>query len=112
MTTKQTDLSTLTPAELRILRRKVDQALAGKTDLARKRKALAAAQAAAEAWGFHLADLMDLSRSPLAGVRIPPKFRDPASRTNVWSGRGRPPQWFVAAVETGITPEAMRIRPD
>ncbi|MFC5567205.1 H-NS family nucleoid-associated regulatory protein [Rubellimicrobium aerolatum] len=55
---------------------------------------------------------MDLSRSPLAGVRIPPKFRDPASRTNVWSGRGRPPQWFVAAVETGITPEAMRIRPD
>jgi DNA-binding protein H-NS len=38
-------------------------------------------------------------RSPLAGKSVPVKYRD--SSGNIWSGRGRPPLWLVAAEKAG-----------
>lgn len=35
-------------------------------------------------------------RSPL-----PPKFRDPTNPDNTWSGRGKRPNWFKAALAKG-----------
>ena len=36
------------------------------------------------------------------------KYRDPASG-RTWSGRGRAPQWFKAALEAGATRESLQI---
>lgn len=48
--------------------------------------------------------------SRLAGLKVPPKYRDPANPTNVWSGRGRSPRWFAEALRAGLAAEAMLIR--
>jgi DNA-binding protein H-NS len=40
--------------------------------------------------------------SKLAGRKLKPKYRNPANKTETWSGRGLQPKWLVAAMkETG-----------
>mgnify|MGYP003594881466 FL=1 len=38
-----------------------------------------------------------------------PKYRNPDNHDEVWSGRGKPPNWFKAAIESGITKDNMLI---
>lgn len=33
--------------------------------------------------------------------KVPPKFRNPADPTQTWSGRGKRPHWFKAALAKG-----------
>lgn len=42
------------------------------------------------------------------GRKIPTKYRD--LQGNTWTGRGRPPLWFRAAIAAGVNPEDLRIR--
>lgn len=35
------------------------------------------------------------------------RYRDPDNPTQVWSGRGRPPRWFVALRNSGRLEEAL-----
>jgi DNA-binding protein H-NS len=35
---------------------------------------------------------------PLTGRKIPPKYRNPADHSQVWSGRGNKPRWLTAAL--------------
>lgn len=37
------------------------------------------------------------------------KYRNPDRSTDVWTGRGRKPQWFLNCVEKGIDPKDMEI---
>lgn len=37
------------------------------------------------------------------------KYRDPKNPAKVWSGRGKRPAWFKAALAAGVKPESMRI---
>jgi len=46
-------------------------------------------------------------RSPLAGKRVPVKYRD--SSGNTWTGRGRPPLWLVAAEKAGKKRESFLV---
>lgn len=39
--------------------------------------------------------------SSLAGTKVKPKYRNPADRSETWTGRGRPPLWLVAATKSG-----------
>jgi DNA-binding protein H-NS len=42
--------------------------------------------------------------------RVAPKYRNPADRSQTWSGRGRPPRWFKAALGKGKTERSLLIR--
>jgi len=39
------------------------------------------------------------SGSKLAGHKLKPKYRNPANKTETWSGRGLQPRWLVAAMK-------------
>lgn len=41
-----------------------------------------------------------------------PKYRNPASPSETWSGRGKQPRWLVAAIKSGRKIEDFRIRDD
>jgi len=112
----KSDLKSMTRKELERLKTNVEKAL---EKLAEKDKkaALAAAQKAAAAHGFTLADFaQDLSSTPKkrkarTGPKSPsvPKYRNPANGDQTWTGKGRQPEWFKSAIAAGTSPDAMEI---
>ena len=106
------DVSKLSEKELQKLKKQVDKALDG---FARKKKSEAkkAAQAAAQKFGFSLADLVsgETGAKPAARKKAasPAKYRNPGNPSQTWTGRGRKPDWFKAAVESGTDPKKMEI---
>jgi DNA-binding protein H-NS len=101
------DLNSLSLKELKELQSAVTKAVNGFDD--RKRKAaLSQVEEAARALGFTLSELTGTAvprkRSPAV-----PKFANPANTSETWSGRGRKPRWFVAALKAGKQPEQMAI---
>ncbi len=42
--------------------------------------------------------------------KLPPKFCNPADRSQTWSGRGRRPQWYKDALAAGKTNKDLLIR--
>lgn len=42
--------------------------------------------------------------------RVFPKYRNPATPTETWSGRGKQPRWLVAAIKSGRKVDDFRIR--
>lgn len=98
------DLDTLSLAELRDLRTRVDRAIASFED--RKRKdALARLEEQAREMGFSLSELTGAGRKRRAGGVAPAKaaakYANPANPSETWSGRGRRPAWVNAALEAG-----------
>lgn len=67
-----------------------------------KAQALAELDVKARELGFSLAELTGAVVSS-KGKRAPasPKHRHPENPSETWSGRGRKPAWFVAALENG-----------
>ncbi|MGD9882791.1 H-NS family nucleoid-associated regulatory protein [Reyranella sp.] len=39
--------------------------------------------------------------SALRGKKVKPKYRNPANRSETWTGRGLKPKWMVAAMKGG-----------
>ena len=109
------DLKSMSRKELEKLKVDVEKAL---ERLAEKDKkaALAAAEKAAAAHGFSLAEITGdtapkRGRKPKTGPKTPsaPKYKNPANPDQTWTGKGRQPGWFKSAIQTGTTPEAMEI---
>lgn len=77
-------------------------------------KALAAAENAAQEFGFSLRDLFRAGEAkksnmgPIKSAAVA-KYANPESKDQTWSGRGRRPAWFLTAMEAGITPGQMEI---
>ena len=104
------DLKAMTIKELTKLKKDVAKALA--TVEARVRKeALKAAEKAAAGFGYTLTELSSDSK-PKAKARkkvakgkpkakAKPKYRNPENPEQTWSGRGRKPLWFNAAISGG-----------
>jgi DNA-binding protein H-NS len=42
--------------------------------------------------------------------KVPPKYRNPANRTETWTGRGKQPRWMAALVKKGKKPEDFLIK--
>lgn len=42
--------------------------------------------------------------------KVPPKFRNPDDYTQTWTGRGKRPRWFQAALDAGKDPDSLLIR--
>ncbi|MDX8351754.1 H-NS histone family protein [Cognatiyoonia sp. IB215182] len=105
----------MTRKELERLKTNVEKAL-DKLAEKDKKAALAAAQKAAAAHGFTLADIaQDLSapkkRKTRTGPKTAsvPKYRNPANADQTWTGKGRQPEWFKSAIAAGTSPDAMEI---
>lgn len=48
--------------------------------------------------------------SKLKGRKVKPKYRNPAKRSETWTGRGRMPVWMAAMVKKGKKPDDFLIK--
>lgn len=101
------DLNDLSLKELKELQAQVAKAISGFEDR-RKKEALAELDERARAMGFSLAELTGLAparkRSPAVA-----KYANPDDSSDTWSGRGRKPRWFEAALRAGKKPEDLSV---
>ena len=109
------DLKSMTRKELEKLKTNVEKALA-KLAEKDKKAALAAAEKAAAAHGFSLAEITggakpETKRKRRTGPKTAsvPKYRSPQNPDQTWTGKGRQPEWFKSAIKAGTTPDAMEI---
>ena len=99
------NLDGMTKRELEKLRKDVDAAIVA-FDERKREAALAAAKSAAEAHGFSLTQLIGGKKVKSSS---PAKYRHPEDPTLTWSGRGRQPTWFKAAVDGGMSKDELSI---
>lgn len=91
------DLEKMSLKELRDLRNKLDRAINTYEDR-RRRAALSAAEEAAKAHGFNLAEL---TARRARGSSVAPKYAHPENPELTWTGRGRKPKWVSEALDSG-----------
>lgn len=101
------NLHALSLKELKDLHSQVTKAIATFEDR-KKKEALSELEEKARAMGFTLAELTGTSvsrkRAPATA-----KYANPANSSDTWSGRGRKPRWFEAALNAGKSPEDLAI---
>lgn len=114
------DLGTLSRKELEKLKANVEKALE-KVSAREMKAAREAAEKAAAAHGFTLAEIAGPKAAPVrqakgkskarnatkAGVA---KYANPADPSQTWTGKGRQPNWFRAAMDAGVKPETLEIK--
>jgi len=101
------DLEALSLKDLKQLQKDIAKAISTFEDR-QMAEARVKVEAVAKELGYTLAELVGSdvkpSRAPAA-----PKYRHPENPAVTWSGRGRRPQWFVAAIEAGKTAEDLSV---
>lgn len=102
------DLNNLSLKELKDLQSRVAKAISS-FDSRRKKADLAALEEKARELGY--SSLAELTGEKATRKRAPAlaKYANPADRTDTWSGRGRQPRWFAAAMAAGKSPEDLAI---
>ena len=101
------DLNSLSVKELRDLQVQVVRAIATFEDRAR-RAAASALEDLAKSHGFTLADFTGVS-TPKKRAPAGAKFANPADKSQTWSGRGRKPHWYIAAIASGRSPDDLSV---
>jgi DNA-binding protein H-NS len=51
--------------------------------------------------GFTFEDVFGARRTRRTATKVAPKYRNPADPSQTWSGRGKRPRWFNAALKAG-----------
>lgn len=107
------DLKTMSRQQLEELLVDVKIALEAAQERDRCNAREAAERAAAE-FGFSLNDLNDdafTEKKKIKGPKKPskPKYANPDDASQTWTGKGRQPNWFRAAVVQGLNPADMEI---
>jgi len=101
------DLNTMSLDELKKLKKDVGKAIDSYEDRARK-AALADVDAIARQHGYTIDQLVGKvavkGRAP-----VPPKYANPADKSQTWSGRGRKPKWVVEALDNGKSLDDLKI---
>lgn len=101
------NLNTYSLKELKDLQSQVAKAVSSFEDR-KKKAALAELEEVARSKGFTLAELTGIAvvrkRAPAVA-----KYANPADKSDTWSGRGRKPRWFAAALAKGKKPEDLAI---
>lgn len=93
---------------LKELRKKLDRAIAS-YETRKRQEALSAVEQAAKEHGFKIADLLGGGKSGKGRKSADDKtgrsakYVNPEDPVQVWSGRGRRPQWINNALESGRT---------
>ena len=95
------NLNDLSLKDLKKLERDVAAAIVN-YDARGKAEAIAALEEHAKSMGFSLAELTGMQITTTR-KRVPAtvKYRNPADHADTWSGRGRKPRWFEAAMAAG-----------
>ncbi|MFN0168535.1 MAG: H-NS family nucleoid-associated regulatory protein [Bryobacteraceae bacterium] len=101
------NLDDLSLKELKELNNRTAKAIANFHDRHR-RAALAEIEELARAKGFTLSELAGIA-APRKRAPAVAKYANPADKSDTWSGRGRKPRWFVAALKSGKSPEDLAI---
>ncbi len=101
------DLNVLSLKELKDLQSQVAKAISGFEDR-RKKQALAELEEKARTLGFSLSELTG-STAPRKRAPAVAKYANPDDESDTWSGRGRKPRWFAAALKAGKMPEDLMI---
>ncbi len=111
------DLKSMTRKQLEKLSTDIDIALA-RVSKKEMKLALAAAEKAAKAHGFTLTEVLPAGNpqkgSPTKAAKTRknpgiPKFANPDDKTQTWTGKGRRPDWFLAAMQSGKSPDDLAI---
>lgn len=74
----------------------------------RKREILAELEETARARGYSLAELTALKVTRKRSVSAP-RFANPENPSDTWTGRGRKPGWYTAAIAAGKSPGDLAI---
>lgn len=101
------DLGKMSLEDLKTLKKDVEKAISG-FQTRQRAEALKEMQAIAKKHGLSVEEVMGVkgsSRKP----KSPPKYANPADASDTWSGRGRQPAWYKAAIAAGKKPESMAI---
>lgn len=102
------DLERLSLNELKSLEKDVAKAISASGDR-KKAEAMTALEEHAKVLSFSLAELTGKkTRKARAGSGVA-KYHHPENAEVTWSGLGRKPAWFSAAIEAGKAPESMAI---
>ncbi|MCJ8141182.1 H-NS family nucleoid-associated regulatory protein [Falsirhodobacter halotolerans] len=102
------ELNDLSLAELKALDKKIGKAIA--TFEARHKKRLFdVLQNVAREQGVSMDELIDAAQSGNARPGLPARYANPDNPNDTWSGRGRKPQWYSAAIERGMEPKELAI---
>ncbi|MCC6008382.1 MAG: H-NS histone family protein [Rhodobacteraceae bacterium] len=107
------DLSRMSLDELKAHLREVQAAISSFEERKRK-EALAEVEALAKSLGFPLKDLVGAERATRGrkgGTASASRavFANPQNPSQTWSGRGRRPGWFTAALEAGKSADDLKI---
>ncbi|WP_377508676.1 H-NS family nucleoid-associated regulatory protein [Octadecabacter sp. R77987] len=106
------DLSKMNRKALEKLASDVDKALR-KIEKQELKAARAAAEKAARAHGFSLAQITGATpaakKVKKAGAKSAPKYANPANRDQTWTGKGRQPDWYKSAIAAGTPADDMAI---
>lgn len=104
---KKTDLSKMSMDELKQLKKDVDTAIKGFAE--RKRaEAMKAIEAVAKEHGLSIDEIVG-GKGKKRKTKAPAKYANPANPAETWSGRGRQPAWYKAAIAEGKAPESLEI---
>lgn len=101
------NLSKMSLEELNALAKDVKKAIAGFQDRQRA-EALKEVQAVAKKHGMSVDELLG-KKGKRKKAKVAPKYRNPANPSETWSGRGRQPQWFKAAIKAGKSEKSLTI---
>ena len=101
------DFNSLSLKELKDIQAQVQKAIASYEDRVKK-KALAELEEKARELGFSLAELAGIS-APRKKAPAVAKYANPENTSETWSGRGRRPRWFEAALEAGLSVEDLEL---
>jgi DNA-binding protein H-NS len=101
------DVETLSLKELKSLQKDLAKAISNFEDR-KKCDARSKLEGIAKEMGYSLAELVGTDVKP---TRAPAaaKYRHPDNSDLTWSGRGRKPLWFVAALDAGKSPEDLAV---
>ena len=93
--------------ELKSLQKDLAKAISNFEDR-KKSDARSKLEGIAKEMGYSLAELIGTDVKP---TRAPAaaKYRHPDNSDLTWSGRGRKPLWFVAALDAGKSPEDLAV---
>lgn len=101
---KLNGLDSMTYAQLRDLRDRVDAAMLA-TQASERQELRAKMEAMAAKAGLSIADVLGSksvnNSSKLKGSKVAVKYRNPKDTSQTWTGRGRKPLWLVDALKKG-----------
>lgn len=99
-------LENMSLEELKKLKKDVDKAI--ETYEARQlAEARAKLEAQAKELGYSIEEILGASKAK--NTKRLPKYRHPENPTLTWTGMGRKPNWFIEALDAGLSKDDLKI---